>query len=273
MTMTTESDAKQAGGFEVLQVKYGDRVTKKSIVFHDFQATGEADADQPMDYAFWVLRDAEHVILVDTGYPIDEFDWLGEISRVPAPDGLALIGIDPLDVTMVVATHFHYDHVGYIHLFTNAKIVAAKAEYDFWVAKLHENGLEGEFATVKNVTSIVDAHLEGRVQLVEGETEVAPGLTVYPVGGHCPGQLLTLVNSSSGPLILASDAIHLLEQVEKGWPFFAHTDLEEMRNALTFASELSARTGATIIPGHDPRTARDYPALDGPASHIATVLG
>lgn len=261
------------GNFNVLQVKYGDRVTRKSIVFHDFASTGEPDADQPMDYSFWIARNHEHLVLVDTGYPISEHDWLGEISRTPSPEGLALLGIDPLDVDIVIATHFHYDHVGYIDLFRNATIVAARVEYDYWTAKYAENGLVGEFATVADVTAIMRANDEGRLRLVDGEEEIVDGLRVYPVGGHCPGQLLVFVESASGPRILASDAVHLGEQVEKGWPFFAHTDLEEMKRALAFATSLSESTGAPIIPGHDPRVAAQYPAIDGPAHEIVTVLG
>lgn len=257
----------------VVQVKYGDRVTRKSIVFHAFAESGELDADQPMDYSFWVARNDEAVVLIDTGYDIDAHDWLGEISRTPTPEGLRLLGVDPDDVDLVIATHFHYDHVGYIHLFTNATIVASRTEFDHWTEKLAENGLAGEFATPADVTAIMRAGDEGRLRLVDGETEVFPGITVYPVGGHCPGQLLTFVQSKSGPLILASDAIHLGEQLEKGFAFFAHTDLDEMRAAMTFANDLSASTGAPVIPGHDPRVRLEYPAVDGPARAIATSLG
>lgn len=257
----------------VLQVKYADRVTRKSVVFHGFAESGEPDDDQPMDYSFWVARTDHAVVLVDTGYDVAEHDWLGEIGRTPGPDGLRLLGIDPADVHMVIATHFHYDHVGYIDRFANAQIVASRAEYEYWTAKYAENELVGEFATVRDVTAIMRARDEGRLRLIDGETSVFPGITVFPVGGHCPGQLLTLVESASGPLILASDAIHLGEQLERGWPFFAHTDLEEMKAAIAFAKELSDRTGAPVIPGHDPQVRADYPAVDGPASAIATVLG
>ncbi len=272
---TAERTSGSAGHEElsVLQVKYGDRVTRKSIVFHGFAESGEPDADQPMDYSFWVARTENAVVLIDTGYDISRHDWLGEISRTPTPEGLRLLGIDPADVELVIATHFHYDHVGYIDHFPTATIVASRTEYDYWVAKYAENGLVGEFATPADVTAIIRAGDENRLRLVEGETEVFPGIIVYPVGGHCPGQLLTYVESKSGPIILASDAIHLGEQVERGWPFFAHTDLHEMAEGIAFAKELSAATGAPIIPGHDPSVRTDYPAVDGPASAIATRLG
>jgi len=258
---------------EVLQVKYGDRVTRKSIVFYEFDKTGQADAEQPMDYSFWVARNHDTVILVDTGYPIGERDWLGEVSRVPTPGGLELLGIKPLDVSLVIATHFHYDHIGYLHLFANAQIVAGRAEYHYWRRKFDENGLDGEFATAADLAAVERADAEGRLRLVDRPTDVFPGIRVYPVGGHCPGQLFVFVQSKTVPLILASDAAHLLAQVEKGWAFVAHTDLGQMRDALSLMSDLSHRTGAAVIPGHDPIVRASYPAIDGPAHDIATILG
>ena len=259
--------------FEVVQVKYGERVTRKSVVFHDFAASGEPDADQPMDYSFWVARNDRTVVLVDTGYDIAAHDWLGEISTMPTPEGLRLLGIAPADVDVVIATHFHYDHVGWIHLFTNATIIASRVEYEYWTAKLSENGLVGEFATAADVGAIVRADQEGRLRLVDDATEVWPGITVHPVGGHCPGQLLTSVSSASGPLILASDAVHLREQLEKGWAFFAHTDLDEMRRAIAFTERLSHSLGAAVIPGHDPCVRAEYPPVQGPAHQVANRLG
>jgi len=263
----------RTGGLTVVQVTYGDRVTRKSVVFHGFADSGETDADQPMDYSFWIARGDDATILVDTGYDIAGHDWLGEISRTPPPEGLSLLGIDPAAVTMVIATHFHYDHIGYVHLFPNATVVAAQAEFDHWTDKYEQNGLVGEFVAVDDLRAILAARDEGRLRLVSGGTEVHPGVTVHPVGGHCPGQLVVEVDSTSGPLILASDAIHLGEQLEKGWAFFAHTDLDEMIRALAFVKERAAAIGARVIPGHDPRIARDNPAVEGPAAAIATVLG
>jgi glyoxylase-like metal-dependent hydrolase (beta-lactamase superfamily II) len=263
----------QGGVYDVTQVTYGERLTSKSAVFHGFAATGEPDAEQRMDYSFWIAQDEHRVVLVDTGYDIDARDWLGESSLVSPLEALGLLGIEPAQVRAVVATHFHYDHVGTIGEFPNAVIIAARAEFDYWVSRYHDNRLEGEFATVEDVTAIMRAGDEGRLHLVNETEEVLPGITVYPVGGHCPGQLLTSVKSTSGPLILASDAIHLGEQLQRGWPFFAHTNLDEMRAAIEFARKLSTELGASVIPGHEPRVRAEYPAVPGPAADIAVTLG
>jgi glyoxylase-like metal-dependent hydrolase (beta-lactamase superfamily II) len=260
-------------GLEVVQVKYGERMVNRSVVFHDYAQYGLPDAELHMEYNFWVIRDGQTVMLLDTGYDIPARDWLGEIPVVSTPDGLAMLGIDPADVSMVITSHFHYDHIGYLRLFTNARVVSGQSEYDYWFGKWERDELEGEFTIAEHLEPVKRAEDEGRLWLIGQETEVHPGITVYPVGGHCPGELLTAVRSRSGPLILAADAAHFYEQIENEWPFFAFTDLQEMRDALSFINELAAKTGATVVPGHDGRVRDRFPAVEGEAARIATVLG
>ncbi len=256
----------------VWSVRYGERVVRKNDVFYNYASYGLPDGDLHMDYNFWVMKSGDKVILMDTGYDISARDWLGEISVLPTPESLKLIELDPLDVDMVITSHFHYDHIGYLELFENAQVISGQAEYDYWFGKRDANALEGEFTTVENLIPVEKAQKEGRLRLISAETEVFPGITVYQVGGHCPGEVVALVQTETGPLILASDAAHFYEQIEHEWPFFAFTSLEEMRNALSFILKLAKETGAVIIPGHDGRTREKFPAAPGAAGSIATVL-
>jgi glyoxylase-like metal-dependent hydrolase (beta-lactamase superfamily II) len=266
------SNADDPGGLSVVQVMYGERVTRKSEVLHDYGQYGQPDGDLQMDYNFWVIRSPGGTILLDTGYDIPARDWLGEISVVPPPDGLDLLGIAPAAVDMVITSHFHYDHIGYLKLFSNARVISGQREYDYWFSKWRGGDLDGEFTTAGDLDAVRRAEEDGRLQLIDRETEVWPGITVYPVGGHCPGELLTLVGSQAGPKILAADAAHFYEQIENEWPFFAFTSLEEMRSALGFINRLAAETGAEVIPGHDGRVRDKHPPVTGPAGRVATVL-
>jgi glyoxylase-like metal-dependent hydrolase (beta-lactamase superfamily II) len=260
------------GEYSVWSVKYGQRVVRKSDVFYDYASNGEPDGELDMDYNFWVVRSAGKTILLDTGYDIPKRDWLGEISVTPTPRGLEILGIDPLSVDLVITSHFHYDHIGYLGLFTNAHVVSGQKEYDYWIGKLNADKLAGEFATAEDLGPVLDAERDGRLWLISGMTEVNPGITVYPIGGHCPGELLTHIQTASGGLIMTVDAAHFYEQIAHEWPFFAFTSLEEMRAGLSFINELARTTGATIIPGHDARVRSRFPAAPGTASQIATVL-
>ncbi|MBO0803655.1 MAG: N-acyl homoserine lactonase family protein [Nocardiopsaceae bacterium] len=260
-------------GLSVIQVRYGERVTRKSDVLHEYQQYGQPDGDLQMDYNFWVIRAPGTTILLDTGYDISARDWLGEISVMPTPDGLELLGIDPESVDMVITSHFHYDHIGYLGLFTNARVVSGRAEYDYWFRKWRNEDLDGEFTVAEHLEAVKKAEADGRLRLIGTQEEVYPGVIVHPVGGHCPGELIAEVYSASGPRILAADAAHFYEQVENEWPFFAFTSLTEMKAALSFINKLAAATGAEVIPGHDGRVRDTHPALPGPAGRIATVIG
>lgn len=256
----------------MLSVRYGERVVHKKDVFHDYGQYGLPDGDLHMDYNFWVMRSGDKVILMDTGYDIAARDWLGEISVMPTPEALKLIELDPLRVDMVITSHFHYDHIGYLGLFENAQVVSGQKEYDYWFGKRDAHALEGEFTTEENLVPVEKAQREGRLRLISEPAEVFPGVKVFQVGGHCPGEVIALVETEAGPFILASDAAHFYEQLEHEWPFFAFTNLDEMRAALAFILKLAQETGATVIPGHDGRTRQKFPAAAGPAGTIATVL-
>jgi glyoxylase-like metal-dependent hydrolase (beta-lactamase superfamily II) len=256
----------------IWQVKYGERVVRKSDVFHDYGRYGLPDGDLDMDYNFWVLRRGDEIMLLDTGYDIPKKDWLGEISVTPTPKGLEILGIDPKDVTLVITSHFHYDHIGYLGLFENATVVSGQREWDYWIGKKRANELEGEFATADDLEPVERAQAEGRLRLISEPTEDVPGITVYPIGGHCPGELLTRIETGSGSYIMTVDAAHFYEQIEHEWPFFAFTDLDEMTAGLSFINRLAAETGSTIVPGHDARVRDRFPAAPGAAGEIATVL-
>jgi glyoxylase-like metal-dependent hydrolase (beta-lactamase superfamily II) len=256
----------------IWQVKYGERVVRKSDVFHDYGQYGEPDGDLDMDYNFWVLRRGERIMLLDTGYDIPKHDWLGEISVTPTPTGLEILGIDPADVSLVITSHFHYDHIGYLGLFPNATVVSGQREWDYWIGKKNANELEGEFSTAEDLAPVEKAQEEGRLRLIAEPTEVEPGIWVYPIGGHCPGELLTRIETGNGSYIMTVDAAHFYEQIEHEWPFFAFTDLDEMKAGLSFINKLAAETGSTVIPGHDARVRDRFPAAPGAAGEIATVL-
>lgn len=261
-----------SGEVSVWSVKYGERVVRRSDVFWNYEQYGLPDGDLDMDYNFWVIRSQGKIILLDTGYDIPKRDWLGEISVTPTPEGLRILDIDPLEVDMVITSHYHYDHIGYLQLFANAQVVSGRAEYDYWIGKLRSDALEGEFSTEEDLAPVLAAEADDRLRLIDSETEVFPGITVYPIGGHCPGELLTKIDTAQGGLIMTVDAAHFYEQIEHEWPFFAYTDLGQMQRGLSFINELARSSGATVIPGHDARVRDRFPAAPGEAGAIATVL-
>lgn len=257
---------------EVYQVRYAERTAIKSKVFHDYAQHGQPDSQFAMDYNFWFVRDGDQVILIDTGYDPAESAWLGERSTMPVPEALKRLHIDPAKVPLVVLSHYHFDHIGFVNLFPNARIVAGRAEHEHWLGLWRTHGVEDEFADPRHLAVMEQVEAEGRLELVDEPTEVWPGIIVHPIAGHCPGQLLALVHSASGPRIIASDVAHFYEQVEHGWVFFVFSDINDMIRSFRELRTLAESVGAEVIPGHDARVRERYPVVEG-AEEFANRLG
>ena len=107
---------------------------------------------------------------------------------MPTPDALKIIGIDPLDVDMVITSHFHYDHIGYLGLFERAQVVSGQKEYDYWFGKRDANALGGEFTTEENLVPVEKAQKEGRLRLISEATEVFAWDNCLPGGRALSGR-------------------------------------------------------------------------------------
>ena len=91
-----------------------------------------------LPYAYVLIKGQGQVILVDTGYDHKEYgkylaDLYGVSNWHPASEVLAECGVTPADVTTVFITHAHFDHMGGLDLFPNAKFYIQKREIDKWV--------------------------------------------------------------------------------------------------------------------------------------------
>ena len=80
---------------------------------------------------------------------------------------------------------------------------------------------------------------------------MAPGITAVRVGGHAPGQLVFEVAGEHGQVVLASDAIHYDDELERERPFGIFSDLADMYRGYATLRRYAA-SGATVVPGHDP---------------------
>lgn len=250
--------------WDVLQVTYAERSTTRSAMFDRFAESGEPDGPLLMDYNFWVLRRPGSVLLVDTGYDVAARPGFEEVETLRAPDALAGLGIDTSAVDGVILTHYHFDHIANVGLFPNARLYASAVEDAHWTQ--HERlGIDAEIVRDQDLAHIEAARAEGRLVLLREDEEVAPGVRVHAVPGHTDGQLVVMVSGRSGNVLLTSDAVHFYEQVELGWNFFVHADLDEMQRSYRTIRALADGAGATIVPGHDarvrerhPRSARPY---------------
>jgi glyoxylase-like metal-dependent hydrolase (beta-lactamase superfamily II) len=253
--------------WEITAVRYGTLRSRKSELFYRYPIYGEQDSDQVMDFFFYVLRDGDEVIVVDTGFLPAAAVPRGRETLIAPAEALSRLGIHAASVSRVVITHMHWDHIGNVNLFDNAQLFVPAAELEFWGRPLARNVHFWAHVDPDGVALLESAWREGRVATTAGEQELAPGLRAITVGGHSPGQQMLVVQADSGPVVLASDAVHLYEELELERPFNVMVSLREMVEAYALLKQLRSE-GATIVPGHDPLVTGRYPDLGGDAAGI-----
>jgi N-acyl homoserine lactone hydrolase len=191
-------------------------------------------------------------ILFDTGFPPEyltdpdrpDTDGLPRFGRLidyrrdqTAEGALALLGLTPRDIDLVILSHGHIDHVGSLPLFAHAPILLTARE--------RTESAPLYYGSVRPIP-----WPEATYHLIDADTPVCEGLTLIPTPGHTPGHLSALVTLADGRrVILAADAINRASE-----PAEAFADSMDPAASQASANYLLslAPPDAVLIYGHEP---------------------
>lgn len=243
--------------YEILAIKYGGMTNRTRA--DNFMHPDDHASPMPIDYFLFVVRNKNRTILIDTGFDHKEAALRGRKLDVEPHEALQRIGIPAETLETVIVTHLHYDHAGTFDRFPAARFHIQEAELAYATGRcMCDQAMRMPF-TVDHVCQMVKHVYSGRVQFHDGDGEVAPGVTVHHMPGHSQGLQAIRVMTDQGPVMLASDAVHFYENIEKRKPFFITIDVEA---TLRTYDRLSAMAGGlkNVIPGHDPLILKRYPA-------------
>ncbi len=140
-------------------------------------------------------------VLVDTGVGGPDkmlSDW--RVVNRSAADALAEHGMSPSDIDLVINTHLHFDHCGQNAVFPHAACYVQRAELDR--AKREAPELCDWFG-----------FMNAKFELLDGDAEVLPGLSVITTPGHTAGHQCVVVQAGDGaPDLLIGDAAYTPRQ-------------------------------------------------------------
>jgi len=147
---------------------------------------------------YLVQTDDGRNVLIDSGLPETIADADSAfVNGSDVIEQLAGIGLAPADIDTVVSTHYDVDHAGRHASFTRARYVVQRRHH-------LDAAANSRYATIR---SEWDQPSE-RIELVDGDTELLPGLELIETSGHVPGHQSVLVRlPTTGPVLLAVDAV------------------------------------------------------------------
>jgi glyoxylase-like metal-dependent hydrolase (beta-lactamase superfamily II) len=249
--------------YEIFAVKYARHERRASA---NFLGGDPHDGPMPLDFCVWVARGNGRLFIIDLGFNAATAKARQrELIRNPV-DGLRLLGIEAATVEDVILTHLHYDHVGNFDLFPKARFHIQDKEMAYATGRHMAQTPFGYAYGVEDVVGLVREVYKGRVTFHDGDTELAPGLSLHHIGGHTMGLQIVRVWTRRGWVVLASDAAHLYANIEETRPFPIVYHVGEMVEGYRRIRAL-AESPRHIIPGHDPLVLRRYPspapALEG----------
>ncbi len=223
----------------------------------------------PLAVRALLLELGDQRVLVEAGYGdkwTERERTIYEMERRTVVDALTEVGTSPPDISLVIVTHLHFDHVGGLTrapadraadpsltpeecrpTFPRARVVVQRREWD--------DALANRSIMARTYLPANLLPLHDQVQLVEGTAEILPGLSVQPLGGHTPGQQGVWIQTESGTVVFPGDLLptrhHAHLSASLGYDM---SSWETMQTKKAFLAQARAENWQVAL-DHDP----DFP--------------
>ncbi len=242
--------------FEVFALRYATHERRRG---DNFLGGDPHDGPMPLDYYVWVARNSRATYVIDTGFDAETATRRGRTLLRDPIEALRLLGVEPREVSDVIITHLHYDHVGNFAHFPNARFHLQDAEMAFATGRHMGHARLRHPFDVEHVAGMVRCVYQERVCFHGGDAELLPTLSLHLIGGHTPGLQCVRIWTARGWVVLASDASHHYAHFETGRAFPNVVQVDRMLEGHVRLGAL-ASSPRHVIPGHDPLVMARYPA-------------
>lgn len=221
----------------------------------------DADGLFRMTFGGYLVRTGDRVVLVDVGVGPRPFAPPG----IPAPydgvlpESLRAEGLAPGDVTDVVLTHLHLDHIGWVSV--DGQPTFPNATYRMAAQELA--------AVAPPPVKELMAPVHDRIETWDRDTGLLPGVDVRMAPGHTPGTSVVVVSSGDDRVFLVGDVAHCPhELLFRDWAGLGDADPVAAASARAEIAEEAEHEGAYVASTHfsglaigritDPGTGRTF---------------
>jgi glyoxylase-like metal-dependent hydrolase (beta-lactamase superfamily II) len=204
----------------------------------------------------FLVRSGDRIALVDTGIgPHGDATRTGTLMS-----NLIAMGIHPSEVTDIVLTHLHFDHLGWAtdgerRLFENATYRCHEADWEFFMGSTpFDDSLAVSFMGGRPSSQLLPP-MADRLETWSGDETILPGLDVRTAPGHTPGSSVIVLSSGTERAMLLGDVVHCpAELLSDDWESISDVDPQlALRSREALARELE---GSDI-----PAAAAHFPGL------------
>jgi glyoxylase-like metal-dependent hydrolase (beta-lactamase superfamily II) len=165
----------------------------------------------PIPLTVVVLKIGDKYVMIDSGSGVGQ--WQANATNLPS--NMKAAGIDRSQISTILVSHFHPDHVwGLMEkgtnaaVFPNAELIVNSTEYKWWTEPGRVEKLpEGRRPAGKRIGDVFPTWKNWK--LVEDNAEVAPGVRLLAAPGHTPGHSAFLVTSGKDQLMVSNDAMYV----------------------------------------------------------------
>lgn len=190
----------------------------------------------------WLITKGARRILIDTGSGQALSAMFPDVGKLDAL--MAAEGLNKADITDIILTHMHADHIGGLlgpdaGGFKNAKIHVSEIEWNFWSNPELSNLVPEENVPIVKLVQSIAAPIADRVTTHAANADLGDGLTLVPLHGHTPGHCGVRISSpDAGDFFIVADAI-ISESLQFADP--------EVRYALDADPEAAAQTRVALL--------------------------
>jgi glyoxylase-like metal-dependent hydrolase (beta-lactamase superfamily II) len=168
-----------------------------------------------------LIRTGERNVLIETGIGNKLSDKMVKIYGQPARllDNLAAGGVAPEDIDIVINTHLHFDHCGWNTVRQGDKVVPTFPRAKYYVQRGEwEHARQGERDAISYISENYDPLIEsGQMELLEGDREIVPGISVRVFPGHTRYMQAVVVESGGLTACYISDLIPTSAHIDLNW--------------------------------------------------------